>query len=419
MEHKPWPGVPAIKMELQIGSPERETLYPAQLKLTYGSFSGTYEVLLAKKNDGQLGIGRNKFPVQETPFKIGAWMLYLNGTLDYNKNGLSLQRMWISSFGLFMQGLYDDDEIYENTKVMLRDFLYHDSITLKKVNNAPWKSPFTNRILHPENNSIYYGIYDKVIVTDPVVHILVRDEDAIDRDTVSMLLNGNLLLNREFISDVEKDITVALDTGMNILTFFADNYGRLPPNTGAFRVRTSNGYYTFDFTHRENAYATFLVAQFYRKPGNAVPGVSPPPPVSPPAWVSPPAKVSPPVLKLQQDPRITSRKNSLVDQLTVTTSQAELELWDDAAEDGDSVSIRLNDELIVTGFPVLKQRQQLSVVLKPGENRLLLLADNLGSIPPNTAVMRITAGTTKKYVRIKTDLKQNNLLLINYQPPAL
>lgn len=318
-----------------------------------------------------------------------------------------------------MQGLYDDDEIYENTKVMLRDFLYHDSITLKKVNNAPWKSPFTNRILHPENNSIYYGIYDKVIVTDPVVHILVRDEDAIDRDTVSMLLNGNLLLNREFISDVEKDITVALDTGMNILTFFADNYGRLPPNTGAFRVRTSNGYYTFDFTHRENAYATFLVAQFYRKPGNAVPGVSPPPPVSPPAWVSPPAKVSPPVLKLQQDPRITSRKNSLVDQLTVTTSQAELELWDDAAEDGDSVSIRLNDELIVTGFPVLKQRQQLSVVLKPGENRLLLLADNLGSIPPNTAVMRITAGTTKKYVRIKTDLKQNNLLLINYQPPAL
>jgi hypothetical protein len=122
--------------------------------------------------------------------------------------------------------------------------------------------------------------------------------------------------------------------------------------------------------------------------------------------------------KLQQDPRTTLRKNSLVDQLTVATPQVELDLWDDAAEDGDSVSIRLNDRLIVTGFPVLKQRQQLSVVLEPGENRLLLLADNLGSIPPNTAVMKITAGTTKKYVRIKTDLKQNNLLLINYQPPA-
>ncbi|SEV93366.1 hypothetical protein SAMN05428988_0575 [Chitinophaga sp. YR573] len=430
MEHKPYATAAPIQIELQIGKPERNALYPAQLKLSYGEFSGIYELLLAKKNDGQLGIGRNKFPIQEKPFRLGSWMLYLNGTLDYNKNVLSLKRMWISSFGLFMKGLYDDDEIYESTKVEIRNFLYQDSIALKKINNTPWVHLHTNRILHPEKDSIYFGIYDKITLSDPMLNILIRDEDAIDKDTVSLVLNGNLLLDRAFISSEDKVLAISLDTGMNILTFFADNYGRLPPNTGAFRARTDSGYYTYDFSQKPNAYATFLVAQFYRTPPpfKPVPVVSPPPritgpvPVSPPARVSPPAMVSVPSLselkKLQPDPRITSRKNSLVDQLTVTTPEAVLELWDDAAEDGDSVSIRLNDRLIVAGFPVLKQRQQLSVVLEPGENRLLLLADNLGSIPPNTAVMRITAGTTKKYVRIKTDLKQNNLLLINYQPPA-
>jgi hypothetical protein len=389
MEYKPWPGQ-TIRIDLQIGAPERRTLYPAQLTITYGEFSGVYEVLLAKKNDGQLGIGRGKFPIVEKPYKLGPWMLYLNGTLDFSKNGLSLQRMWISDFGLFMKGLYDDDEIYVHSKSTLRDCLYRDPITLKKLNNTPWVHPDIHRILHPENDSIYFGIYDRITVADSVLHVLVRDEDAIDRDTVSMLINGKMVMDKVFISSTERELTLPLDTGMNILTFFADNFGRLPPNTGAFRVRTDSGYYTYDFSHRANRYATFLVGQFYRIPK----------------------------IKLQEDPRISLRKNSLVEELTVAAPLAELELWDDAAEDGDTVSIRLNDREVVTGFPVLKQRQKLSVTLSPGVNRLVLIADNLGSIPPNTAVMKITAGTTKKYVRIKTDLKQNNLLLINYQPPT-
>lgn len=399
MDFKPWPGSSFIRMDVQIAAPERQTLYPAQLTLSYGEFIGVYEVLLAKKNDGQLGIGRGKFPTKEQPFRLGSWTLYLNGTLDYTKKGLSLKRMWISDFGLFMKGLYDGDEIYEQSKATLRDFLYNDSITLKKINNTPWTHPHIHRMLHPEKDSIYYGIYDKITIADSLLHVLVRDEDAIDKDTVSMLLNGKLVLNRAFISSEEKELTLPLDTGMNILTFFADNYGRLPPNTGAFRVRTDSGQYTYDFSHKANAYATFLVGQFYR-----VPKI--------------PAGPASPVLKLQEDARITLRKNSLVEQLTVAAPMAALELWDDAAEDGDTVSILLNDHVVFTGFPVLKQRQKLSVVLEPGVNRLVLIADNLGSIPPNTAVMKITAGTTKKYVRIKTDLKQNNLVLINYQPPA-
>src|SRR5256885_16449248 len=84
MSRKPYAGSPtAIIMNLQIGIPDQRQLYPAKIKLQYGQFSGTYEMLLVRKNDGQKAISRGKYPLAETPFKLGIWMWYLNGTLDF------------------------------------------------------------------------------------------------------------------------------------------------------------------------------------------------------------------------------------------------------------------------------------------------------------------------------------------------
>ncbi|HVI48062.1 MAG TPA: hypothetical protein VM802_24555, partial [Chitinophaga sp.] len=44
MEYKPWPHIPAVIMELRIGEGRQKTLYPAQLKLNYATFSATYEL---------------------------------------------------------------------------------------------------------------------------------------------------------------------------------------------------------------------------------------------------------------------------------------------------------------------------------------------------------------------------------------
>jgi hypothetical protein len=472
MEYKPWPTTNGIRLQLQIGKPERGMLYPAQLRVIYSPFSGTYEVLLAKKNDNQLGIGRVKYPVEETPFHLGAWMLYLNGTLNYQDKGtpeLGLQRMWIDSHELFMQGLYADDEIYAYMKDLLRELLSRKDMVLKKQNNIPWQHRNIHRILHPEEDSVYFGIYDKVDVYDSIVPLSIRDEDAIDRDTVTLLLNGKQLLDKSYISETGRTLQLPLDTGINIVTLFADNYGRLPPNTGAFKVKTTTGTYMFDFTDRTNLYATFLVAQLNRLPlkpikdtvrtvavntsgeGNDITVNSSAvkdgtegmtkttadvrvnatgPQVSTATMTDikhvrgrdagHPVKdsVRPSLLKPVDDKRIAERHTSLLEKINVQQSDVTLELWDDAAEDGDSISIRMNGLEVVTGFPVKRQRQQLKVTLREGENRLIMLADNLGSIAPNTAVMRIVAGTLRKYVTIKTDLQQNNMLLIIYEPEA-
>lgn len=403
MEYKPTPNNSPIKVQLLIGQPEHNTLYPAQLKIDFASFSGTYLVLLAKKNEDQLGIGRNKYPIKEVPFRLRAWMLYLNGTFNYEKKTtpvISLQRMWIDSHELFMQGLYEGDEMNAYLKDLLRDLLSRRDFTLRKLNNTPWKHPDTHRILHPEEDSIYFGIYNKETVYDSIIPLTIRDEDMIDKDTITLLHNGKVLLDKAYINEKEKMVPVSLDTGMNILTLFADNYGRLPPNTGSFFFKSDTSAYLYDFSNRANGYATFLVAQVVRKPRLTV-------------KEAPSVKETPAV---KEDPRIVIRKTTLLDKVTFTSPMVTLDLWDDAAEDGDTISLALNGQDIVTGFPVRKQRQQLVVTLLPGENKLVMIADNLGSIPPNTAVLRVSSGALRKYVRVKTDLKQNNMLLIYYNP---
>ncbi|MDQ0968245.1 hypothetical protein QFZ20_003648 [Flavobacterium sp. W4I14] len=97
-KYRPYPTALPINMQLNIGKATEKMLYPANLKITNGDFIFSYELLLVKKNSTQLGIGRNKYPIIETPFKIKQWMPYLNGllTLSKSKTGqaqLSLQRI--------------------------------------------------------------------------------------------------------------------------------------------------------------------------------------------------------------------------------------------------------------------------------------------------------------------------------------
>lgn len=53
----------------------------------------------------------------------------------------------------------------------------------------------------------------------------------------------------------------------------------------------------------------------------------------------------------------------------------------------------------------------ITVTLEPGKaNELLLFAENLGTISPNTALMIITDGKTRHEVRLSADLKNNALV---------
>jgi hypothetical protein len=381
MTRKPYAGsTSAIIMNLQIGTPDQKQLYPAKIKLQYGQFSGTYEMLLARKNDGQLGISRGKYPLQETPYKLGIWMWYLNGTLDFQNNNLSLHRKWIDKADFWMRGLYDGDEIWESSKVTMRDFLYRDSITLKKINNSPLADSSVRRILQPETSDIYLGIYDRIVTGDSIAKMKVEDQEKYDKDTVTLLHNGKPLFYRSEINDRNRELQVRLDTGRNLFIFFADNYGGIPPNTGYLYMETDGKQYGFDLSNRSNVWGTFLVADIYFKPKG----------------------------KNDLNAQVVKRTTEPVATIVVDTSAIVLELWDGEVQDGDSISLRLNGKWLTTGFPVRNAVQKIPIRLQRGENELLFMADNLGSIPPNTAELRIRYGKKTQALRLNTDMRKNN-----------
>lgn len=383
MIHKPWAGSSEkIIMELQIGVPDQGQLYPAKIRLQYGEFKGIYEMLLVRKNEGQLGISRGKYPLLEKPYKLGTWMWYLNGTLDFKDNRLAVNRKWIDKADFWMRGLYEDGDLWVHSKATLRDFLYRDTIALKKNNSSPLSDSSVHRILHPETSDIYLGIYDRIVSADSMAMMKLEDQEKYDKDTVTLLHNGRPLLYRDEVSDHNRTLQVRLDTGRNLFIFFADNYGGIPPNTGFLYMKTDGKEYGFNFSNRSNAYATFLVADVYHRP----------------------------ISNNTLNKLAVERTTETVATITVDTADIVLELWDGAVQDGDSISLRLNGKWIATGFPVKSVLQKIPVRLQRGDNELLFMADNLGSISPNTAELRIRYRGKTQALGLSTDMRKNNAI---------
>ena len=109
-----------------------------------------------------------------------------------------------------------------------------------------------------------------------------------------------------------------------------------------------------------------------------------------------------------------SRQTKILGDLVSSSKQIVLAIWDDAVEDGDSISISVNGEWITQGFAVKKKPQFLNIFLAPGPNQITFVADNLGSIVPNTAVLEIIDGKKRKSFNIETDMDINNKVKIFY-----
>lgn len=380
-------GYTDINFQLHIGKPEQGLLYPAVITITQGRFTGMYELMLARKNETQLGIGRGKYPIQQTPFTLGIWLWYFNGNLEMKNNTIRLNRMFIDKADFWMHGLYDEDENFVHSKVMLRDFLYREPISLTKTGNKPLPDSSIQRILRPETSKIYLGKYDKQESKSSTITIRLGDNEKYDKDTVTLLQNGRAIFTREQINDDNRTQELKLDSGRNLLVLFADNYGNLQPNTGSLQATIDGKVHEFSFSNRSNAYATFLVADIYHFPLKAAPATVP-------------------------ADTISSRNTTSIATLTINTTAIVLELRDTEIQDGDSISLRVNGKWIARGFPVKKAIQEIPVRLQKGENRLLFVADNLGSIPPNTAELRIRYGSQTKSLTLSTDLARNNEIIL-------
>jgi hypothetical protein len=104
--------------------------------------------------------------------------------------------------------------------------------------------------------------------------------------------------------------------------------------------------------------------------------------------------------------------------LTTSSRSLKAEMYDADENDGDIASVKFNGKLIVKQVKLNKKYKKAFIIyFKKGRNTLVLWADNLGMMGPNTAAINLYDG--KKLVSrliLKSDLKSDGGIIINYKP---
>jgi N-acetylmuramoyl-L-alanine amidase len=103
-----------------------------------------------------------------------------------------------------------------------------------------------------------------------------------------------------------------------------------------------------------------------------------------------------------------TRANKDVKTINVKNKKITVDLYDDGDVDNDIVSVYFNGVAVVSKKPLSTNPISLTLNIEAGKNNdLILFAENLGNIAPNTALMIINDGTTRHEVRLAADLKNN------------
>lgn len=106
--------------------------------------------------------------------------------------------------------------------------------------------------------------------------------------------------------------------------------------------------------------------------------------------------------------------------VNVQNTFLELEISDYLKEDGDTISLYLNRRPLVRKLPILRKLQKKSLRINPntGITELILYAENLGQVPPNTCVLTVFDGFTRQRVRIESTKETSATIYFRYQPPG-
>jgi hypothetical protein len=113
------------------------------------------------------------------------------------------------------------------------------------------------------------------------------------------------------------------------------------------------------------------------------------------------------------------RENNLVQTITSETKNVTIKIYDNGEIDDDTISVYLDKKLVLS-----KQRLTASPLVvnikmdeDDAEHELVMVADNLGRIPPNTSLMLVNAGDKRYEVRITSNEQKNAVVRFVYRKP--
>lgn len=104
-----------------------------------------------------------------------------------------------------------------------------------------------------------------------------------------------------------------------------------------------------------------------------------------------------------------NRRKDIVKTITITEPTFKLDFYDNGTVDGDSITVFYNGKIVLSNQRLSEKPISLTLAIDKNapENIITMYADNLGSIPPNTALMVVTDGSKRYEVRIESDTEKS------------
>ena len=112
-----------------------------------------------------------------------------------------------------------------------------------------------------------------------------------------------------------------------------------------------------------------------------------------------------------KEPVLEKRSNDLVRTIPVDHDSISVTLYDNAEVDGDSITLIYNGKILTTHQRLTDKPLTFYIkIARDSPNELVMYAENLGSIPPNTALMIINDGNKRYELNIKSTESSNGMV---------
>lgn len=385
-----------LNISLHISAAYANVLYPAQLTINYGKTEISYRLLLLKNKSSQLIVGQNKIAAGEFPFYLANSTSLLNGYLTKinNASNAGLQLNVLPFKKSAFQPLADMDSL-AITAAALNKLLNKTSYKFRKLNNTPWQSPYVKELIVPGNSGNYYGLTDSLATNKNSITIKLTGPAGNDKK-FSASFNEQYLFEKEAPKNFNYSFKKTLQEGQNLICFYAEDFPLALGDSAALHITFADKTYSLNFGESKNEHAGFIVALINYEP---------------------PFKEKSIEILPVNNQEVLGRNTLLIDSLYTQQPELTFAIWDDALQDGDSISLSINGKWILQNKLVTNTPQFFKVTVQPGVNNIVFVANNLGSIPPNTSLLEIIDDKQRKAFNISTNLRQNNLVKIIYEVP--
>jgi len=106
----------------------------------------------------------------------------------------------------------------------------------------------------------------------------------------------------------------------------------------------------------------------------------------------------------QTTTKLNMRSKQVIKTVEIEANSFRVDLYDNGQIDGDTISVFYNGKLMVSRQRLSTEPISIQITLDPNkeDNELVMFAENLGTIPPNTALMIVTVAGKRYEVNISS-----------------